>query len=703
MAIVGLGGEKLWLCPSLNDNPHDISGNGNNGTYNGGMGTVADVSKGGKRAYSFDGVDDYIDLTTSNVASSQNLNSFSLWINPDSINSVAVIINAGNASNGDRFINLGINSTQNILCGRSNDWLVAGNHSTSNWYHLCVISNGTTISLYKDGLLIGSRTDATVNFTETKCRIGGFILNTSNQYDGLMDDIRIFDRALTTAEIKHLAKARGITGTPLKKGLGDEKLWLCPSIDDSAEDLSGNGNNGTYNGGMGTVADTSNGGTRAYSFDGSNDYVDFGDILDTEVWTAGDFAISGWIKTNGLNTVQVFNKYHNISGNRQFHFRVIYSGGNLKLNAYIHTTLNNAEYRFWEGSTSLNANTWYHVALNYDASASSNDRVSCFINGSSETMTVTQLSGTLSTIPDGSASLAIGARVSGASASDFRTGYSDDIRIFDRALTPTEITHLASARGVAGSPYGFEGLGDEKLWLCPTLDDSAEDISGNRNHGTYNGGMGTVADTSNGGTRAYSFDGINDYIDCDEVVVNSGISISLWMKRNEVSNFVSIVTKYDSSVGAGSPFSSYYVMSSVSGNGIRGYLGEASINSFKAEEYGSTVANNSWSHVAISCSLGSNKIDIFINGSFVTSSTLASSTFSSISSGSGIKTLIGARQNGSSVERFLNGYLDDIRVFDRALTQEEVTHLAKSRGVLGSPYNLNGIVHLLSSFIHPFT
>lgn len=50
-----------------------------------------------------------------------------------------------------------------------------------------------------------------------------------------------------------------------------------------------------------------------------------------------------------------------------------------------------------------------------------------------------------------------------------------------------------------------------------------------------------------------------------------------------------------------------------------------------------------------------------------------------------------------------NGYIDDCRVFDRALTQEEITHLAKSRGVLGSPYNLNGIVHLLSSFIHPFT
>ena len=36
------------------------------------------------------------------------------------------------------------------------------------------------------------------------------------------------------------------------------------------------------------------------------------------------------------------------------------------------------------------------------------------------------------------------------------------------------------------------GIGGEKLWLCPSLDDSADDISGNSNHGTYNGGMGLL-------------------------------------------------------------------------------------------------------------------------------------------------------------------------------------------------------------------
>ena len=74
------------------------------------------------------------------------------------------------------------------------------------------------------------------------------------------------------------------------------------------------------------------------------------------------------------------------------------------------------------------------------------------------------------------------------------------------------------------------GLGDEKLWLCPSLDDRADDISGNGNHGTYNGGMGTVADTSNGGSRCYDFDGINDYIDLSlSSAIGNTFSVSLWI------------------------------------------------------------------------------------------------------------------------------------------------------------------------------
>ena len=350
---VGLGGEKLWLCPTLGGDRLDLSGNGNHGTYQGGMGTVADKSKGGVRAYSFDGNDDYVALPTSGVSSSQNLNSFSLWVNPDYISSTTVIFNAGTGINGNRFINLGITSTGNILCGRSNDWLIAGSHTTSSWYHLCVVSNGTSISSYKDGSLIGSRTDALVSYTETECRLGGFIRDTNYQYDGLLDDLRVFDRALTPTEIKHLASKRGVLGSPrqpydpfkrtvvivpaaipaatvvgsIKKpktiikpsyqaGYArnaseseNPKLWdglvgaWMPSLGVTGEtlrDVSGNGNHGTLTN-MDAATDwvaTSKG--LALDFDGTNDYVrSIGSNITHEDFPRTHFTVSTWVKWAG--------------------------------------------------------------------------------------------------------------------------------------------------------------------------------------------------------------------------------------------------------------------------------------------------------------------------------------------------------------------------------------------------------------------
>lgn len=73
-------------------------------------------------------------------------------------------------------------------------------------------------------------------------------------------------------------------------------------------------------------------------------------------------------------------------------------------------------------------------------------------------------------------------------------------------------------------------LGGEIFWVCPSLDDSANDLSGNSHHGSYNGGMGTVADTDAGGSRAYSFDGIDDHISAATLALTGHFTISAWIK-----------------------------------------------------------------------------------------------------------------------------------------------------------------------------
>ena len=683
---IGLGDEQLWLCPSLdNVTPfNDLSSQGNNGTAVGGLTTVADTGSGGAYAYDLDGTDDYIDC--GNAIAPTTGYSASAWVNVTSFptgSNVGTIIEKGYDGTDEPFsFNF---RTPTEMRSFTYDGTLHGvtNHvhgmSTGVWYHVATTFDGATWKLFIDGVEVAAVNDSTAlvqNSLNTYVGASWGINTVYRFLDAKLDDVRLFYRALTQSEITHLATARGIEGRPFD-GLGDEQLWLCPSLENSPNDLSGNNNNGAYQGSMGTVPDTSNGGSLAYDFDGIDDYLDCGDILDSQVWTAGDFAISGWIKSDGLNTVQVFNKYYNLTGNRQFHFRVINSGGNLRLNAYIHTTLGNAEYRYWLGSTNLSADTWYHVVLNYDASASSDDRASCFIDGSSETMTVTDSTGTLSTIPDGSASLAVGARVEGGSATDFRSGSSDDLRVYNRALTQSEISWLATERGVLGTPP--EGLGDETCWICPTLtQNSTQDITNSGLTITTTGSVAVTADTGAGGTYANFCQGNGTSTSPNEVIVdNFGntyaevTSISWWSRRTAGATVIEMGMDTDLWPSAASGRFIYE-----NWNGAdRCYMYDPSggTNGFINE----TGSNATWKHhVMVREGVGGKK-RLYINGVLDTEEyddagweTTAKDTYFGIG-------------GGSSSDSEL--YMDDMRTYGRVLTQDEITHLASQRGVLGAP------------------
>ena len=674
MAIVGLGGEKLWLCPSLNDNPHDISGNGNNGTYNGGMGTVADTSNGGTRAYSFDGVDDYVETPFILNPASGDF-SCTCWAMLNSSASSIAVISQQLGSGGRAWLYRDGNALASYLGGTLTS---SANHFTHSTYgvfqHFALVYSGSTLKLYVNGTEESSAAVTAESEPSSGMKFGSG--KTTYYWDGLIDDIRIFDRALTTAEIKHLAKARGITGTPLKKGLGDEKLWLCPSIDDSAEDLSGNGNNGTYNGGMGTVADSSNGGSRAYSFNGVNQAISLTSTDIQQITTTGSF--SAWVYldtsvTSGFRTI--FDRSTLWTPGT---IALSYAAGFDRLEFVTNTNGDDGLARYTITPANFTGQ-WWHVCGVLDGG-----NATLFLNGSQVAQDSTDA------VPTTSTSQFVGA--TNITQSEW-VGKIDDIRVFTRALTPTEITHLASARGVAGSPYGFEGLGGEKLWLCPTLDDSAEDISGNRHHGTYIAGMGTVADTSNGGTRAYSFNGTTHMLDVDSPpsITGPSASITYWCKSNDFVSWRSpggyVTNGYDDYRLTFRKSNQYLVV---------GYA-RYSTGGTRATDYYSlnNFSYTDWTHYAVVANEGD--VYFYVDGVLAATGT----------GGSGGLDLGSTFTLGSQDLRvggsWWNGYIDDCRVYDRAITQEEVTHLAKSRGVLGSPHNLNGIVHLLSSFIHPFT
>ncbi len=215
------------------------------------------------------------------------------------------------------------------------------------------------------------------------------------------------------------------------------------------------------------------------------------------------------------------------------------------------------------------------------------------------------------------------------------------------------------------------GLGDETLWLCPSLDNSANDISGNGNNGTYQGGMGTVADTGSGGTLAYSFDGSNDYIDTTGFSIShAAYSVSLWMNLSGPTNQTQVVfNTSDSSnrrscnIGVGS-----------AGVAIGGH--QTTTGNYFA--FATTVVNNAgWKHVLYT--YDGSDLEIFIDG-------VSEATVSAVDSNAAQTVGYIGRLGGGSPS-WVHGKLDDIRTYDRAVTQEEITHLASQRAVLGSPSN----------------
>lgn len=219
-------------------------------------------------------------------------------------------------------------------------------------------------------------------------------------------------------------------------GLGDEKLWLCPSLDDSADDISGNGNHGTYNGGMGTVADASNGGTRAYFFDDVDDY-----ISNTSLSLSGlsKFSYSGWIydddATSELSSVFSYAKLYSYSDDIYFFSYV----GELRIQVN-----NGAD---GQGSaTQWGKSQWNHIAVVFDGTQSTNaDRLKYYLNGSQVSLSYDY------TVPSSTGSPATPKQIEIGRYAGFTTHYysgkQDDIRVFDRALTTSEITALASKRG----------------------------------------------------------------------------------------------------------------------------------------------------------------------------------------------------------------------------------------------------------------
>jgi hypothetical protein len=237
----------------------------------------------------------------------------------------------------------------------------------------------------------------------------------------------------------------------------------------------------------------------------------------------------------------------------------------------------------------------------------------------------------------------------------------DDIGMWNRALTQQEITNLynSSLPQTACLPANIPTTGLVGYWpFCG----NANDESGNGNNGTNNGATLTT-DRFGNSNSAYSFNGINNWIQvANSSILNPvAITISAWIKPNDYynGNASFIVNKgFDQNQGH------YDLNIATSNQKLRFVLGP---NIYS--ESNSVMNLNEWKF--ITATITGLTMKIYING--VLENTVTQST--NFGLGSNIEDLYFGKMNSVNFPYWFNGIIDDIGIWNRALTQEEITNL----------------------------
>jgi hypothetical protein len=188
----------------------DASGNANHGDVVGASWTSGKL--GG--ALDFDGTNDYVDVGTFDLGGQAM--SMSLWVNartfvvPDG----RFISKAQGTAEQDHFWMLSA-VDGNRLRGRlkvdgSTTTTIAGSGDlvTGVWTHMALVYDGSAVTIYKDGEAVGSTViqGPISSNPAVSAWIGGNPPSaTSKPFDGVLDDVRVYERALSPAEIWQLA------------------------------------------------------------------------------------------------------------------------------------------------------------------------------------------------------------------------------------------------------------------------------------------------------------------------------------------------------------------------------------------------------------------------------------------------------------------------------------------------------------------
>jgi hypothetical protein len=408
-----------------------------------------------RKGAAFNGSSSYIESNV-NVFSTTTY-SVSLWVNVGgyknaSYNHWAFIIN------NDQHLVIGENPA-NTLKIYFSDFLTSNAFYTitdpTAWHHIVVTRNSNSVSVYVNGSLANT-------FTYTGLSQGtGFKLGTNHVnnafLDGKLDQVRIFDKALSSSEVTTLYGETYASSTKSTTDiLGDGSGVALYELDGDANDTGSNAD----------TVDTAdifedNSIIDFYQFNGNTQSTNNAPFysLQTTSTTYGDGILGQSLYLNGSQTASLTaNTYGTMNLTGSYSLSLYFNATTVnkrnmiwyleQINGYSSAIELSSDNRLYFGNATItsqtySANTWYNVVVSFDAS---NGLIKAYVNGQLlGSRTANTTTGSTQCFGHGGVGL---------------TGYIDQARFFNRVITDSEAAELYEARvKYDGTPTNVNFLG----------------------------------------------------------------------------------------------------------------------------------------------------------------------------------------------------------------------------------------------------
>ena len=229
---------------SFDTNANDSTG-GYNGTLTNGA-FIASPGRFGGGCVELDGVNDYVAIGDPAGLRILGQITIAAWVKPDTVATLRNIVNKGHDTstpNGE--ITLRVNggayyggywagSAGSVLAGGPTTGANSAVNDVGTWHHIASVYDGSFWRLYRDGVQIASAASAVgaVTVPTVGWAIGARGTGTERWFDGQIDEVKIFSRGLTPAEITALYTNSATVG---------QATWAQTGYDDSAWPVAANG------------------------------------------------------------------------------------------------------------------------------------------------------------------------------------------------------------------------------------------------------------------------------------------------------------------------------------------------------------------------------------------------------------------------------------------------------------------------------